>query len=205
MSTASYNHNHNHNHTNHISSSRSETKRCLSLSQQQPSNSHQPTPSPVLHPQPNSTTRLSQLQKWSSLIQSWCRHHRIYRLSLIEAIESPLFHNAALRKRLSLSEARAVLDWMAKPEEEGVVDGGRNGSMGERPEEWAGIVADWVEATGQKNVVLTVYELLEGEATMSQEWHGMDADVMLKSLNVLVKRGKAQVFGSEGQEGVKFF
>ena len=37
------------------------------------------------------------------------------------------------------------------------------------------------------------------------EWHGMDQDVMMKSLNVLVKRGKAQVFGSEGQEGVKFF
>lgn len=54
-------------------------------------------------------------------------------------------------------------------------------------------------------MVLTVYELVEGEATMSQEWHGMDVDVMMKSLNVLVKRGKAQVFGSEGQEGVKFF
>lgn len=37
------------------------------------------------------------------------------------------------------------------------------------------------------------------------EWHGMDPEVMFKSLNVLVKRGKAQVFGSEGQEGVKFF
>lgn len=37
------------------------------------------------------------------------------------------------------------------------------------------------------------------------EFHGMDPDVMLRSLNVLVKRGKAQVFGSEGQEGVKFF
>ena len=33
----------------------------------------------------------------------------------------------------------------------------------------------------------------------------MDQDFMMKSLNVLVKRGKAQVFGSEGQEGVKFF
>ncbi|KAH2306036.1 hypothetical protein KXV64_008916 [Aspergillus fumigatus] len=170
---------------------------------------------PFFTRQPNSTTRLSQLQKWSSLIQSWCRHHRIYRLSLIEAIESPLFHNATLRKRLSLSEARAVLDWMAKPEEEGGggrraewIDGGSKSVAWiwwRRPEEWAGIVADWVEATGQKNVVLTVYELLEGEATMSQEWHGMDADVMLKSLNILVKRGKAQVFGSEGQEGVKFF
>lgn len=37
------------------------------------------------------------------------------------------------------------------------------------------------------------------------EFHGMDLDVMLKSLNVLVKRGKAQVFGHEDQQGVKFF
>lgn len=37
------------------------------------------------------------------------------------------------------------------------------------------------------------------------EFHGMDNDAMLKALNVLIKRGKAQVFGGEGQEGVKFF
>lgn len=37
------------------------------------------------------------------------------------------------------------------------------------------------------------------------EWHGMDIEAMMRSLNVLVKQGKAQVFGSEGQEGVKFF
>ncbi|OJJ49365.1 hypothetical protein ASPZODRAFT_150261 [Penicilliopsis zonata CBS 506.65] len=170
---------------------------------------------PFFTPQPNSSTRLSQLQKWSSLIQSWCRHHRVYRLSLIEAVESPLFHNAALRKRISLSEARAILDWMARGEEEGGggkrsewIDGG-NKTMAwiwwRRPEEWAGIIMDWVEGTGQKNMVLTVYELVEGEGTMSQEFHGMDSDIMLKSLTILVKRGKAQVFGSEGQEGVKFF
>ncbi|RAH45216.1 ESCRT-II subunit protein VPS25 [Aspergillus brunneoviolaceus CBS 621.78] len=171
---------------------------------------------PFFTPQPNSATRTSQLQKWSALIQSWCRHHRTYRLTLSEAIESPLFYNAALRKRLSMKDARDVLDWMAKAEE----DGGGGGQRAEwldgstktvariwwkRPEEWAGIVANWVENTGQKNVVLTVYELVEGEGTLSQEWHGMDTDVMLKCLNVLVKRGKAQVFGGEGQEGVKFF
>lgn len=133
---------------------------------------------PFFTPQPNTSTRLSQLQKWSSLIQSYCRHHHIYRLSLIEAVESPLFHNAALRKRLGLSEARAVLDWMAKAEEEGGggrrakwIDGGSKTVAWvwwRRPEEWAGILADWVEATGQKNTVLTVYELIEGEGTASQ-------------------------------------
>lgn len=37
------------------------------------------------------------------------------------------------------------------------------------------------------------------------ELHGMDSEVLLKALNVLVKRGKAQIFGSEDSLGVKFF
>lgn len=71
--------------------------------------------------------------------------------------------------------------------------------------------------------MLTLYELVEGEETRGQgmyyvllcfvgsqvnvleEFRGMDMDVLRKSLHVLVKRGKAQVFGSEDQQGVKFF
>ncbi|KAL2004064.1 hypothetical protein VTN02DRAFT_569 [Thermoascus thermophilus] len=115
---------------------------------------------PFFTPQPNSATRHSQLQKWSALIQAWCRHHRLWKLSLVDAVETPLFHNAALRKRLSLAEARNVVDWMARGEEDG--GGGRraewvssssSSSRGEkneawiwwrRPEEWAAVVADWV-------------------------------------------------------------
>ncbi|KAJ5929432.1 hypothetical protein N7454_006382 [Penicillium verhagenii] len=176
---------------------------------------------PFFTPQPNTNTRQAQLEKWSSLIQSWCRHHRQYRLSLVDAVDSPLFHNAALRKRLDIREARAVIDWMAKSEEEGGggqraewIDSSSAGSQGpksvawiwwRRPEEWADVLVDWVEGTGQRGAVLTVYELVQGEATATQEFHGMDNDVILKSLSILSKRGKAQVFGSEGQEGVKFF
>ena len=37
------------------------------------------------------------------------------------------------------------------------------------------------------------------------DFHGMDAELFHRSLALLVKRGKAQVFGSEDQQGVKFF
>lgn len=37
------------------------------------------------------------------------------------------------------------------------------------------------------------------------EFYGMDIELLQRSLNVLVKRGKAQIFGSEDQQGVKFF
>jgi len=73
------------------------------------------------------------------------------------------------------------------------------------PEEWAEVIAEWVEETGQKNTVLTLYELTQSEATLSQEFHGMDPEVLQKALNALVKKGKAQVFGHEDQQGVKFF
>ncbi|EEP80966.1 conserved hypothetical protein [Uncinocarpus reesii 1704] len=163
--------------------------------------------------QPNTQTLLSQLQKWSALIQSYCRHHRLYRLSLVDALDSALFHNRTIRRRLSLADARKVLDWMCsaeggrRAEWVGGEAGGKSAAWiwWRRPEEWAGVIADWVEETAQKNTVLTLYELIEGEATISQEFHGMDPDVLQKSLHTLVKRGKAQVFGSEDQQGVKFF
>lgn len=74
-----------------------------------------------------------------------------------------------------------------------------------RPEEWADSIHGWVDGTGQKGSVLTVYELRESDAVQSQDWIGMDEDMFRRCLDVLVKRGKAQVFGTDEEAGVKFF
>jgi ESCRT-II complex subunit VPS25 len=37
------------------------------------------------------------------------------------------------------------------------------------------------------------------------EFHGIDLELLHKSLQVLVKRGKAQIFGQDDQLGIKFF
>ena len=74
-----------------------------------------------------------------------------------------------------------------------------------RPEEWADAIYAWVDGTGQKGSVLTVYELRESDAVQSQAWVGMDEDMFRRCLDVLVKRGRAQVFGDHEGAGVKFF
>jgi ESCRT-II complex subunit VPS25 len=101
--------------------------------------------------QPTLSTRSEQMKWWGAFIQSFCSHYRIFRLTLIHALDTPLFHNTRLNKRLSRDEAQTVLDWMASEE------GGRRaewiGKDGERasvwvywrrPEEWAEGVAKWV-------------------------------------------------------------
>lgn len=73
------------------------------------------------------------------------------------------------------------------------------------PEEWAAVVEAYVDETAQRGSVLTLYELTAGDATRGSELHGLDPTVLQRALAVLVKRGKAQVFGAEESLGVKFF
>ena len=179
---------------------------------------------PIYSLQPNPTTRLEQNRKWSRTIQLYCRHHRLFRLSLPSCLDLPLFKNTQIQKRLAEKDARAILDWVASSE------GGKRGEWAghdnfwvywKRPEEWGDLVWRWVDEVGQKGSVLTFYEILHGAATTDHggsaccvgtkaakwwvEFHNVDAEIFAKAMASLVKRGKAQVFGDEDSRGVKFF
>jgi ESCRT-II complex subunit VPS25 len=165
---------------------------------------------PLFCRQPVLQTQQAQLHRWSILIQKYCRHNRIYQLSIIDALETPLFHNTALKKRLSLNDVKEVIEYMVSKEADERAEWSSPEKVSawiwwRKPEEWANMITAWVDDTGQKGVVLTLYELVEGEATVNQEFHGLDRNVLQRSLNTLVKRGKAQVFGTEEQQGAKFF
>ena len=165
---------------------------------------------PFFSPQPTLQTRQAQLRKWSILVQKYCRHYRIYELSIIDGLETPLFYNAALKKRLSLKDAKEVIEYMTSPEGDGRAEwlSPEKASAWiwyRKPEEWASMIAGWVEETGQKGVVLTLYELVDSEATEKQVFYGLDLRVLQRALTTLVKKGKAQVFGTDDQQGVKFF
>lgn len=164
--------------------------------------------------QPNLTTRARQLELWSSLITSYCAYHRIFRIQL-SSPPATLFSNEAIHRSLKASDVRLVLDHMSRPENGPRAEWIPSPTKGEQssscyvywktPTEWAETIYSWVDESGQKGTVLTVYELREGDAVRSKEWRDMDEDLLRKALNVLVKRGKAQVFGQEESSGVKFF
>ncbi|KAI4107993.1 MAG: hypothetical protein L6R37_001275 [Teloschistes peruensis] len=176
--------------------------------------------------QPTLQTRTVQLAKWSSLIQRYHAHQHLFRLHLSTALSTPLFHNVQMGKRVSRASLFEIIDYMCKTEQDGgggqraewIFSGGGSGESNsssedkteawiwwKRPEDWADVLAGWVDKTGQKGMVLTWYELLNGEAVKEEPWAGMDEEVLGRCLGVLVKKGKAQVFGEEGEKGVKFF
>lgn len=158
--------------------------------------------------QTNLTTHHAQLTRWSSLVLSYARHHRLFKLSLSTAPDSELFYNRKLDRRLQAKDIKELMEFMAK---DGRVEYA-SGSGGDvvfvywrKVESWARQIESYVEDSGQKGGVLTIYELSQGEGTRGTELHGIDTDVLLKALNLLVKKGKAQIFGEDDSQGVKFF
>jgi ESCRT-II complex subunit VPS25 len=169
---------------------------------------------PLYTIQPNNATREKQFQEWANLITTYCAHHRIFRLDL-SSLPPDLFRNATLRRSLSPGDIRIVLDHLSTPAGGNKIEWIPATNRGELSagcyvlwrslEDWANALHGWVDATGQKGAVLTIYELREGEAVTTQDWRDMDEGLLRKVLNVLVKRGKAQIFGQEENAGVKFF
>ena len=93
-----------------------------------------------------STTFHAQCQKWSSLILAYCRHNKIWKLSLVDAATTPLFQNKKINKGLSLNDAREFVSFMQKDGRAEWI--GKEESVAwiwwRNPEEWAGAIADWV-------------------------------------------------------------
>lgn len=106
---------------------------------------------PFFTRQSQSTTFHAQCQKWSDLIQNYCRAHRMWKLSLVDVIDTDLFYNRPLGKRLAMADVREVVEFMRK---DGRAEwAGRAGPGEERsvawiwwrtPDEWSGAIAEWV-------------------------------------------------------------
>lgn len=175
---------------------------------------HYSTFPPFYSIQPNLITQSRQLLLWSDLITSYCAHHRIFKLSL-SSLPAELFSDTGSRRSLNQNDVRKVLDWMTKPENGGraewVTTTGKNESSNvcyiywRTPAEWADMIYAWVDETGQKGTILTLYELRESDAVQNKDWRDLGEDLLRKVINVLVKRNKAQIFGQEETAGVKFF
>jgi ESCRT-II complex subunit VPS25 len=131
--------------------------------------------------QPNPLTRSAQLATWSALVLAHCAHHRLFALTPRAAAAAPPFASRSLARALAPRDVAAVLDWMASAEggfraewrdDDAAARRAREAARcwvyWRRPEEWAAAVEAWVEATGRRGSVLTLYEIAEGDAAASQ-------------------------------------
>lgn len=160
--------------------------------------------------QPNLDTRSKQIEAWKNLLLSYYKHHKLYRLDITEAQADVLFCNSSINRKLNLEGIVLILDSLERTghvEWESAKEKKRCYLMWRTLDEWADLIFNWVCASGMTDTVCTLYELHSGDDTVDQEFHQIDIAVLRKALQVLERRGKAQIFSAVDpqEEGVKFF
>mmetsp|Transcript_20186 Transcript_20186/g.31560 ORF Transcript_20186/g.31560 Transcript_20186/m.31560 type:complete len:184 (-) Transcript_20186:176-727(-) len=164
---------------------------------------------PFFTKQPNRETNTKRVQMWKELIMAYCQSNRIFVINIRESLPtSPLFGNEKISRRLRQDDLHEIIQYMVAAGLAEWLPGETNKVMiyWRKPSEWADIMFEWVQAQGLNESVMTLYEIREGDATVGSEFHGMDSELLLKTLKVMEKMGRAVLFDAEGGDasGVKF-
>lgn len=73
------------------------------------------------------------------------------------------------------------------------------------PEQWAEVIHSWARANGFLNSVVTLEDLIDGDDTVQESFHGINRRTLIKALEALQKKGLAAIIEHEGVvAGVKF-
>ncbi|KFV63266.1 Vacuolar protein-sorting-associated protein 25, partial [Dryobates pubescens] len=120
---------------------------------------------------------------------------------------SPLFANHRLQRKLPLESIQVVLEELRKNGNLEWLDKNKTSFliMWRRPEEWGKLIYQWVLRNGLTNSVFTLYELVSGDDTENEEFHGLDETMLLRALQALQQEHKAEIITLDDGRGVKFF
>ncbi|ORY85701.1 ESCRT-II complex subunit-domain-containing protein, partial [Protomyces lactucae-debilis] len=163
---------------------------------------------PLFTRQPNQETFISQRASWIALILFYYKAKRLHQLPITEeTLDNELFHNQAIGRRLKLETLREIIEEMVQQGSAIYTSKAKTGAYiyWRRPEEWAARLQKYIEDTGQTGSVLTVYELTQEDRVADQDFYQLDPAILRSAIQVLAKKGKAQMMkGSDGEEvGIK--
>ncbi|EMG47943.1 VPS25 Vacuolar protein-sorting-associated protein 25 [Candida maltosa Xu316] len=181
---------------------------------------------PLYTLQPNLTIQSQQLDSWINIILQYCQHYKITTLTLditpkksqsltsdqITTLPS-ILTNKTINRTINQEFKQKIINHLLHLKKAEYVNP-KNPSLGmfvywRSLEEWGSILYDYIDETGQKGSVLTIYELTkndDGDSTVPSELINLDESFLIKVIkDYLIKQGKAQLLMDENNEigGVK--
>ncbi|RWS11378.1 vacuolar protein-sorting-associated protein 25-like protein, partial [Dinothrombium tinctorium] len=153
--------------------------------------------------QPNTETRKVQLEAWRSLILSYCKANRIHTLDVQQSLKNEIFCNRKINRELNYESLMIILDYLREKGSIEWFDKKKSKCYvyWKTPNEWANVIYDWAQSRSLINTVCTFYEIVSGDDTLNESFHGLDTDILIKAIEILEKEGKAALISIDDGHG----
>lgn len=133
---------------------------------------------------------------------------------LLNSLPSNLFNNEKINRKLDSSTILEILSYMQKLNNIKPIAVAKKtaisavaGTGGRKlkdvsylvfwtsPDQWASIILEWIERTGQTGSILTLFEI---QSVKDEPFEGINEEILKLALDVLNKRGRASIMRDEG-------
>ncbi|XP_011305258.1 vacuolar protein-sorting-associated protein 25 [Fopius arisanus] len=157
--------------------------------------------------QPHSETQQKQLMTWTSLVLDYYRATKQSVLDIREMYATPLFNNTEIKRKLSIEVVQLILDSLLKSGKASPLDKSKQRWLiyWHTLDEWGETIYNWAQMNGLIGSVCTLFELIQGDNTVDEEFFGLDTEVVTRALKTLESQGKAELMFFDDNQGVKFF
>jgi ESCRT-II complex subunit VPS25 len=147
-----------------------------------------------------------QLRLWDAFLTTVAHLGKKDKLKIIDALETPLFYNKTINRRLGEVDVREVIDFMVKIGHAEWANDSRTEAriIWRTNAEWFAIFEDWVKRTVKWNEILTFYEICEDFP--EEEFYKQEPQLLIKVFTQFERSGKIQLIRetNPNEWGVKF-
>ncbi|KAF8645062.1 hypothetical protein AX16_008120 [Volvariella volvacea WC 439] len=166
---------------------------------------------PFFTQQPNPATQAIVTEQWTRLILSYARYKRLFTLRVEDAETTggdwdEVLRNTRINRKLRSSHLSSIIASMVAKDLASYEPPRQTRSVllyWRLPEEWAEVLHDWANSTGQLNTILTFYDITD--PPVESPLTNIPIVLLKKAISILAKTGRAQLIAIADGEGVRFF
>ncbi|EAY11693.1 hypothetical protein TVAG_487950 [Trichomonas vaginalis G3] len=159
--------------------------------------------------QTNSQTKKQQLDLWASFICAYTKFYKKTEIDMIQALDAPLFNNQKLGRRVSQQMMTEIIDYMVQSENAKWLESTKTRAriIWRTTQQIGDMVRQYLDNIGSLNTMMTYEELINGDETEGEGFHGLSADEFHDAMTFMESKGRCKIIpGSSLVEyGVKFF
>ncbi|KAH6904437.1 ESCRT-II complex subunit-domain-containing protein [Coprinopsis sp. MPI-PUGE-AT-0042] len=165
----------------------------------------------IIRQQPNPATQGIVVEQWIRLILTYARHRKLFTLRVDDAEEKgsdwdEILRNERINRPVKSSYLSDIISTMVTKNVAAYEPSKQTRSVlvyWRQPEEWAEVLHDWANSTGQMNTIMTFYEITD--PPIESPLTGIPIPLLRKAIAILVKGNRAQTIAISDGEGVRFF
>uniref|UniRef100_A0A6B2LM09 ESCRT-II complex subunit VPS25 n=1 Tax=Arcella intermedia TaxID=1963864 RepID=A0A6B2LM09_9EUKA len=152
-------------------------------------------------------TRKKQVDMWIDFILDYTKFHKLSQIQLNQHLNSPLFCNSKINRKLSYESAHYILEELVKKGNAEWMDKEKTGVYvyWYKIDHWASLIYKYITDNNMIDVVCTPYELTESDEVSDQEFYQLDNNVFMKAIKHLEEKNLSKIItGNSGEIGIKF-